>query len=380
MQPTITSIELQQLASGDRLALQVYKFVGAQPGKKAYVQANLHGCEIVGNAAIFDAIEYLGTLDAADLCGEIWLVPTCNPPATNQRGHFFSTGRYNPYDGRDWNRIFWDYTAEAKDLPDFARDRLDCDPDAIRGEFVDRIRTACDRAHGRIGSHSSLPYRERYRYRLQSLCLDANYLIDLHASSNRGREYLYCFQSREASAPDFLIDCGVLMPTYDGFAFDEAFMKPWLALEAAFADLGRTLQFDVEAWTLELGAGSTIAPASRALGTRGILNYLARKGMLALPDLPLPAAELPDVRFFTREQIRHYHAPVGGMAVDRLDLGTIVRAGDLLYRLQCFDRDGNLPHMHDVRAEADGLVFDIAVNQSANQGDYVLSILEDESK
>jgi predicted deacylase len=33
------------MASGDRLSLQLYKFTGATPGKKAYIQANLHGAE-----------------------------------------------------------------------------------------------------------------------------------------------------------------------------------------------------------------------------------------------------------------------------------------------------------------------------------------------
>ncbi len=33
MLPVIESIVLRQMASGDRLYLQLYKFIGAQPGK-----------------------------------------------------------------------------------------------------------------------------------------------------------------------------------------------------------------------------------------------------------------------------------------------------------------------------------------------------------
>lgn len=43
MIPNISTIDLFQLASGDIFTLQVYKFIGKQPGKKAYIQANLHG-------------------------------------------------------------------------------------------------------------------------------------------------------------------------------------------------------------------------------------------------------------------------------------------------------------------------------------------------
>jgi hypothetical protein len=73
-----------------------------------------------------------------------------------------------------------------------------------------------------------------YRYQLQSLCLDANYIIDCHSSSHQALDYLYCFSSREDSAKAFLLDHAMLMNDYDGDAFDEAFLKPWLALEKKF--------------------------------------------------------------------------------------------------------------------------------------------------
>ncbi len=52
MLPVISSIPLRQMAFGDLLSLQIYKFIGAHPGKKVYIQSNLHGAEIVGNAVI----------------------------------------------------------------------------------------------------------------------------------------------------------------------------------------------------------------------------------------------------------------------------------------------------------------------------------------
>ena len=63
MNPVISNYDLLQLASGDTLSLQVYKFIGKQPGKKVYIQSNLHGAEIVGNAVIQQLIEFLSTLN-----------------------------------------------------------------------------------------------------------------------------------------------------------------------------------------------------------------------------------------------------------------------------------------------------------------------------
>jgi len=377
VQPTITTLDLQQLASGDRLALQVYQFRGATSGKKAYIQANLHGAEIAGNAVIYHLIDLLSTLDPDRLHGEIWLVPTCNPPAANQRTHFYSTGRYNPYDGRDWNRIFWDYSAESPDLNAFAKDRLDFDPDSIRQQFLDELHAACDAAHNRLTAARGAPYREHYRYCLQSLCRDANYVLDLHTSSNRSLDYLYCFDSRADTAPLLLYDYGLLMDSYSGTTFDESFLKIWLDLETAFSALGRNLKFDLEAWTLELGGGMTVQPESCARGCNGIKNYLASKGMLDLPDFPLPAAKLPPMTLFHRDQLVSFYAPAGGTVLDRPALGSRVQPGDLLYRQRCFDRDGELPRTVEVRADDAGLVFDLALNEAANQGDYVLSVLTD---
>jgi predicted deacylase len=145
MNPTIFTIPIQQLASGDRLSIQVYKFIGANPGKKAYLQANLHGAEIVGNAVIQQLIEFLLTIDDTQLHGEIWLVPVCNPVSTNQRTHYFSTGRYNPSDGKDWNRIFWDFEKECDDLEEFAKSHINLEIDAIRKEYFKRIKTSFDK-------------------------------------------------------------------------------------------------------------------------------------------------------------------------------------------------------------------------------------------
>ncbi|VXD13917.1 Succinylglutamate desuccinylase/aspartoacylase (fragment) [Planktothrix serta PCC 8927] len=114
MNPKILTIPLVKLASGDRLFLQVYQFKGSKPGKKAYLQSKLHGAEISGNAVIHDLIKFLTNSDPDQLTGEIWLVPVCNPLSVNQRSHQFSCGRYNPYNGKDWNRIFWDYKSDSQ--------------------------------------------------------------------------------------------------------------------------------------------------------------------------------------------------------------------------------------------------------------------------
>jgi len=375
MHPTIHQIPLATLTSGDTLFLQAYQFRGQQPGKKVYIQSNLHGAEIVGNAVIYELIQFLRNIDVSQLTGEIWLVPLCNPLGSNQRTHYFSSGRFNSYDGRDWNRIFWEYRSDADDLDDFVQAHFDSSPADIQQHYRQRILKAFAQLEQAIASPKGVPFRDQYRYRLQTLCLDADYLIDLHSSSNQGINYLYYFPQREESARLFLLPAGILLDHYDGDAFDEAFIKPWLALEHCFAQHGRDLQFDVEAWTLELGTGLRIQPESVAKGLRGIKNYLTYKGSLSLSGFPVDAPSYHDVRFTATSKLARYYAPRGGMVQPVASLGALVDAGQPLYQLLSFDKRQPEPKTLVVHAEQDGLIFDMAMNQAVNQGEYVLGIL-----
>ena len=369
MIPHISTIDLFKLASGDVLSLQVYKFIGTS-GKKAYIQANLHGAEIVGNGVIQQLIKFLRTLDPSQLQGEIWLVPVCNPLGVNQRSHFFSTGRFNSYDGKNWNRIFWDYESEA-DLTEFAQSQLNNSPQEIRQNYLAEIQQAWTEELDRIAQPSSVPISRQYRYQLQSLCLDADYVIDIHSSSNQALDYTFGFKERTASMKYLLLEYGILMDEYDGDAFDEAFLKPWLALEKELASLGRKIEFDIEAWTLELGGGMTMNPDSIARGVAGIKNYLAHKKILSLSQVTTT-----EITLVSKSNIHSYYAPTGGTIQSRLPLKTKVNSGDRIYQLLSFNKQGTLPEIFDICAETSGIVFDVSTNQCVNQGEYVMDILE----
>ncbi|MDZ8051332.1 MAG: succinylglutamate desuccinylase/aspartoacylase family protein [Aulosira sp. ZfuVER01] len=376
MLPVIETIFLRQMASGDRLSLQVYKFIGAHPGKKVYIQSNLHGAEIAGNAVIHQLIEFLLTLNDTDLAGEIWLVPVCNPMGANERSHHFSAGRYCVYEAKDWNRIFWDYEKEADDLVAFTKSQLHIDREVVRLNYLTTIKQKFAKILEKINSPYGLPYTEQFSYQLQSLSLDADYLIDLHSSTNQAINYLYYFRNREDSAKYFLFARGILLDPYDGDAFDESFIKPWLALEACFQKLGRNMRFDIEAWTLELGSGMQMNPDSVSKGILGIKNYLAQKGVLQIPDFPRDQTTEHKMTFSATSKVIKYYAIAGGMIQCRVELGSKVKAKDKLYQILSFNKESQLPQVIDIFAEHDGLVYEISTNQAVNQGEFVLRIIQ----
>ena len=375
MTPEITTLPLLHLASGDRLSLQVYKFLGAKSGRKVYIQSNLHGAEITGNAVIHQLIGWLTTLEASQLTGEIWLVPACNPIGTNDRVHHATPGRFSPYDGKNWNRIFWEYQPAAEELMAFAQTHLESDRAAIEPAFQQLIQTSFTQMAESLQQPSFAPYSDHYRVQLQSLCLDANYLIDLHTSSAQGLTYLYYFRDRQTIARLFMLPIGILLNEYEGGAFDESFLKPWLALEDCFTQLGRRLQFDREAWTLELGSALRIDPQAADRGFQAVKNYLLQKGILRVPATPTAMASIAAMKLVSVTDLKKYYAPVGGMVQNRVALGKTVEADQPLYQILSFNKAGELPIVTDVCAERSGIIYDVSINDAVNQGEYVLGML-----
>ena len=371
MKPIIETIELFQLASGDTLSIQVYKFRGNTLGKKVYIQSNLHGCEIVGNAVVHQLLNYLSNIDENQLIGEIWIVPTCNPLGINQRGHFYATGGFNPYSGQDWNRIFWEYEPTADELNQFVEQHLDSDTQAIAKVYREKITSAFAQELASLSQPCGATLPQHFRAKLQSLSIDADYVIDIHSSSNEGLNFLYYFPHREKQAQWFGFDYGILISEGGCYAFDEAFIWQWIRLEKAFLKAGRKLTFDLESVTLELGTGMKMRPESIQKGVTGIKNYLRHQRFLVEGK-----KQEYQTQFLPSSNITRYRTPVGGMIQNRLSLGKKVKIGELLYEVLSFNCIAKMPEVIPIHSMVDGIVFDIAISESVNQGEYVMSILK----
>ncbi|MEL6381073.1 MAG: succinylglutamate desuccinylase/aspartoacylase family protein [Cyanobacteria bacterium J06626_18] len=289
----------------------------------------------------------------------------------NTRAHQFASGRFNPYDGRDWNRIFWDYEQASQGALAFAEQHLEQDIVTIQKAYRQAILGGFQTQLNNLDSPMGIPVHERYRTCLQSLTLDADILIDLHTSGNQGLVYLYYFRDRAAFIPYFGVDFALMLDEFDGNAFDETFIHPWLALESAFVARGRSLKFDIDAWTLELGCGLQIDPLAVQRGVAGVLNYLRHRGVLT-DHSPQEYGTVPLSRSSQRQR---YYATTGGFIQNRADLGTWVKAGDKLFELLCLNKTQQLPTVLPVHAQQAGLVYDLSWNHAVSAGEYVLAIM-----
>jgi len=107
---------LQTLPTGETTIIHAYQFKGGD-GPSIYIQANLHGPEIIGTPLSGMLIRYLQSLE--QLNGTVTIVPCANPLGVNESSTALD-GRWNKKSGYNWNRIFlvdkqW-RSAQEKDL------------------------------------------------------------------------------------------------------------------------------------------------------------------------------------------------------------------------------------------------------------------------
>ena len=101
-----------EMASGAKLTVPVYSYEveQAEPNTSiknaaptVYIQANMHGAEVQGNAVIFQLLELLKD---CEIQSNITLVPYANPVACNHKNGEYTLGRFDPITGVNWNRMY----------------------------------------------------------------------------------------------------------------------------------------------------------------------------------------------------------------------------------------------------------------------------------
>lgn len=188
-----TQHPIQKLPTGETSFVQAYRFQGGA-GPNIYIQANLHGPEIIGTPLIGLLIEYLKSLEHIN--GSITLVPCANPLGVRESSTALD-GRWNKKSGYNWNRIFsvenrW---SSAKEKDEYYRNLLD--------------------------SHN-LSIEDKLTAVLHTIAGVPDYVIDLHCCGIETCNYVFSFPEQAESFHPF---DARLMITIDqpGFA-DTSFM------------------------------------------------------------------------------------------------------------------------------------------------------------
>jgi hypothetical protein len=311
-----------QNASGRNMNVPLYRFVGDRPGPKVYIQSSIHGAEVQGNVVIYQLIQWL---KKHPICGEILLVPNCNPVGTNIKAGEYTLGRFDPVNGTNWNR---GYYYNQNFIHTFA-DTIDNDESvgSIKSRFRQEMK---QQIQARLDEEWGIGLAQRLNLKLQQLAFDADYVLDLHNGPVSTR-HLYVPEYARDSARLFNFPHIIFMPNVFSGALDEATFCPWwLLADLIFKQRQQRLNFAVEAFTLEMGSQEVINFAEGEVDANSILSFLSAKKCLRNIDLrPKDMSRIG----VSLEHYRTLYTQQGGIVEYVAKPGDFVKKGALLAKV-----------------------------------------------
>ena len=351
-----------EMASGAKLTVPVYSFKPENnSAPNVYIQANMHGAEVQGNAVIFQLLELL---QHCNLQANITLVPYANPVACNHKNGEYTLGRFDPITGVNWNRM---YHFDQSVIEPFAQQHLDASAEDIRNNFEQLLITDIEQKleHNIWG----LTTGQRIAYQLQQRALQADIVLDLHTGPISSK-HLYCPEYAQKSAEFFDIEHTILIPNeFDG-AMDEATFCPWWSLQQAFETLGRKFTmgqgaFNKESFTVELGSQEQIDLEVAKEDAQSILSYLQHQGVIKEPQYQ--PKQMTRYACYLKDY-KALYSPMGGMVDYLAEFGKPLAAGEPLARILRMDNYGDGEALHYVSLEEQVIPILHFASASGNQG------------
>lgn len=311
------------------MTLPIYHFKpsGKHSGPKVYIQANVHGAEVQGNAVIYQLMKQL---ERCDILGEITLVPLANPLGINQKSGEFTLGRFDPITGVNWNR---EYLNHAIDLPTWYKEHAELSDSELIQAYRSTLVEACQR---RLRNDWGVTTGHRLAVNLQAMAHEADIVLDLHTGP-KSCKHLYCPEYDIASAQFFAIPYTLVIPNSFGGAMDEAAFCPWWQLSEVAKVMGRDLEIAVSAFTLELASQERICLEDALVDAKGILAYLSHRGVIAEQVEP---AKMRRFGCYLKDY-KKYHAPMAGLVEYVAPVGEPLAAGETLVNLLRLDLYGS---------------------------------------
>ncbi|MBA6414642.1 succinylglutamate desuccinylase/aspartoacylase family protein [Colwellia sp. 6M3] len=357
-----------EMASGATLTVPVYRIKGNGQGPNVYIQANMHGAEVQGNAVIFQLLEQLKHIE---LNGSITLVPYANPVGCNHKNGEYTLGRFDPITGENWNRM---YHFDESIIEPFAKAHLN----QSNAEIAQAFQALMVKQLSQKLNHNvyGITTGQRIAYQLQLLALEADLVLDLHTGPISSK-HLYCPDYARPSAEYFDIPHVLFIPNgFDG-ALDEATFCPWWYLQLKFAELGRDFPITKtdenqgenavikESFTVELGSQEQIDLDVAHEDALGILSYLQYQGAIN--------SQQYQPKTMTRyscllKDYKALYSPMGGMVDYLAEFGKPLPAGEPLARILRMDNYGDGDPLHYINFDHSVIPILHFASASVNQG------------
>lgn len=331
-----------QNASGRNLNVPIYRISDGLPGPIVYIQSSIHGAEVQGNVVIYHLLQALQT---HTIHGEVILVPNCNPVGTNIKAGEYTLGRFDPVNGTNWNRgyyydedavlAFTDTISETQSVQSIKS--------AFRALIKQNITTKLNQAWG-------LGLAQQLNLTLQHIAADADIVLDLHNGPVSTR-HAYIPEYAKQAAKQFSIPHCIFIPNKFAGALDEASFCPWWTMQDALsAKFGKTYDFGVEAFTLEMGSQEVINFQEGTEDAYSILGYLACKGVLDSGSFMPANMQRIGVSL---KNYRTLFSDFGGMVEYCVRPGQFVKQGETMAKVLNIDDLDNNKAISELKAPCD---------------------------
>ncbi len=335
-------IVVAQNASGRNMHVPIYRLRGDKPGPTVYIQSSIHGAEVQGNVVIYQLLQHLKHLS---ICGEIILVPNCNPVGTNIKAGEYTLGRFDPVNGTNWNRGYYYDEAAVHQFAETVT--AEESVDAIRERFKAYWAQAIA---DKLASPWGLGLAQQLNLKLQQLAVSADYVLDLHNGPVSTR-HIYVPEYARESATLFNFPHCIFIPNVFAGALDEATFCPWWTLQDLLTSrFDKSYELGVEAFTLEMGSQEVIQFAEGNVDAKSILSYLNAKG--ALDNADFVPATMERVGVYLRDY-KTLFTQWGGMVEYLARPGQRMTRGEPLARVLNIDQLDNDRGSFEVNAPCD---------------------------
>lgn len=351
MLETVHSINGRGLGTTHLLKTFSFGEEGARP--HVYIQGGLHADEGPGMLVATLLHQNLLALEhAGQITGRITIVPVANPIGLSQFGLGQQEGRFDIYDGRNFNRHYPDLTLGAVG-------RVECEIGDSPCENATAIRRAL---RAEIDDWAAETPADELRKRLLQISVEADYVLDLHCDGE-AEVHLYtqpAFVRSFEKLSSFLGARAVLVADVSGDGpFDEAVSSPWVALRKLYGE--DAIPIGCAATTVELRGRSDVNVDLAKKDAHSILQFLVSLNALSGGGLDVPPALCEPTPLAGSEALI---APTAGLLSYRASLGQYVNEGEIVADvINPFDGG-----VCEVRATTSGIFYARADSRIAEVG------------
>lgn len=342
--------------------IQKIKVTGNSPGPWVHIQSSVHGAEVMGNKVIHLLMEYF---KENPINGRVTLIPHANPFSEKNKNGTYTTGRFCPITGDNWNRIYADVTKSELFEKTFSKNK---------SKFVSNKEDYKKLIKDSLISLKKNPYGQsrgkELGIELQIHASDADIFLDLHTGPVAA-EYLYVSERQKDMSSDLPFTNQIIIPNEFDTAGDEAFFIPWSKLE-------KETDNDFicgESYTVELGSEETINHQDARDFTNKILYFLHRRKIIKTKI----TEEHKNIYQRPLHKFKTYFCQHDGLVDYIKKPGENVKKGEVLYTILNLKDLQKVPSSNtvtEVSALADGVAINHSPSANMLQGMEIYQILE----